>query len=271
MSKSLSLVRIFTDESGSPDPYNSSRHNAGEKVFTVASVVIVQKEYLVFKSGLLALKNKYKKYLDDKEIKSRSIRRANPKGVDPEDPPDYDFWKYPEGQEKYENFCIEMKELVKKTDFKIISVSTNKEKAQKLHPSKDILKTVMTDLWERLFIHHYLAKIKNSHIVFDPTGRLDDQTIVSSYDNFRAHGSWFIDAERLTIANLKKHIFSYSSDASPGIQLADYCAYPIKRYVEENKGGPFFEEVIKPKLCRTASDRKTGKNIMMGIKISLNR
>ena len=271
MAKSGNLFRIFSDESGSPDPFNSNCHNHGERIYTVVSIIIIQKEYLVFKKNLQALRLKYHKYLLGREIKSRSIRRSNPKGVDPKDPPEYDFWKFSEGQEQYNSFCLELKEIVKNTNFKIISASTDKSIAKKLYPHKNILLTIMIDLWERILIHHYLEKIKKSYIVFDPTGRVDDKTIRNSYQDFRINGSWFISVVRLKVVNLHKHIYSFTSESSAGIQLADYCAYPIKRYVDDYIEGTFFKEIIKPKLYPDVTDKKTGKRIKMGIKVSLNR
>jgi hypothetical protein len=263
-------LRVFTDESGSPDPFVPETHNFGEKYFTLTSVLIRQRDYLIFKDGLSALRRKYSQYLLGREIKSRSIRRSNPRGIDLADPPEYEFHKHPEGQQLYEEFCADMKKLIASTPFEIVSVTVDKEFALKKYPHIHILSTVLTDLWERLFIYHYKEKIKNSRIIFDPTGRLDDEVVRSSYVAFKKYGSWFIDQDLVKKVSLYKRVFSFNSEASAGLQLADYCAYPIKRYVEGGPG-PFFKEVIEPKLCKNVRDKRSGKKICLGIKRSLSR
>lgn len=270
MPKAGRLLRVFTDESGSPDLFMENKNNFGEKYFSVVSVLIRQTEYLKFKVKIRSLKNKYSKYLLGLEIKSTWIRRSNPKNIDQNQLPPYDFYKYEEGIDLYYQFCNDLKVIIKDTDFEIISVTTNKELANKLYPHLNILLTLLSDLWERIAIYHAINNIKSSSLVFDSLGKLDDQSILDAYDNFFQNGTRYIDQGVLGKLKLKSKIFSLNSESSIGIQLADYCAYPIKKRAEKGTSD-FFEEVIKPKLCNLASDRRNGKTISLGRKISLNR
>lgn len=262
---------IFIDESGNFRNFISGVNNFGERFVTLAAVVFEDKEYKKFKNRIKEFRLTYQKYLKDNEIKSHSIRRSNPRKIDLTDKHIYGFYKYKEkGERAYRDFCNDLKEVVSDTEFKIISVSTDKVVAQKLYPHVDILTTLLGDLWERIFICHHINKVTKSRILFDPQMSLNDQTLKDSYHNFLKNGSWFVDKDSIAKANLYKNVFSPNSEESLGIQLADYCAYPIKRQAE-SQNHKFFNEVIKPKLHKNMRDISRNKYIMMGVKISLNR
>jgi hypothetical protein len=261
----------FIDESGNFRPHDPTKNNNGERFCTLTVIKIKDSEYKKFKEELHALKTKYNQYINNKEIKSRSIRRSNPLQVDPSEPPDYDFWRFEEqGKRDYHTFCVELEKVVTDTTFDVISVSVDKIFAQSRYPYSNILNTMMTDLWERIFICHVICKVEKSRIFFDPQLSITDEVLKQTYERFIGSGSWFIKPEDLGKVNLYKNIFSPDSEASCGIQLADYCAYPIKRYVETGRYG-FFTRAISPKLHRAAMDKRRNKNIFMGIKKSLSR
>lgn len=271
MVQKRSYVRIFIDESGTSYKYKPGVNNPGERYFTLAACILKRQDYSELRKEIKTLKQRYKKYIGDRELKSRWIRRSNPVNIDPDDPPAYEFWKYEkEGVVQYKKFCKDLEILVSNTHFEITSVGVDKIVAQTLYPHKDILQTTLTDLWERIFIYHAINRVGDSRILFDPRKSIDDQIMRGSYEDFRRHGSWFVDQARLSYAKLYKRVFSPSSQESVGIQLADFCAYPIKRYVED-KTYPFFRRVIKPKLCTNVIDKKTNKTINMGVKVSLSR
>lgn len=273
MAKSKKLLRVFVDESGHSAPFEVSTHNEGERIYTVACIFIFQKEYEIFKKRLKKIKQKYSKQIGDKEIKSRSIRRSNPRGLDEKgrEEAEYLFWKFENGQELYDAFCVDMKELVLRTKFKIVSVSVDKKKAQQKYPHLSIVGTAMRDLWERIFIAHFLGKVKNSCIFFDPVNDEIDRKVVDSYKIFKEVGTSYIHGERLKLVNMTKHIYPVESNKSVGIQLADYCAHPIRQRVTSGKESAFFSEIIKPKLHTNATDRKTKKVIYLGMKETLSR
>lgn len=264
--------RIFIDESGSPDYFNPKKNNFGEKYFVLTAVICKQSDYKKIKTNLAQIRRKYHKYLNDLEIKSRSIRRSNPKNnADPQDPPPYDFWKYgDEGLNNYKEFCEDLKKFVKENKFYISSVGADKLFAQTKYPQKDILQTCFMDLWERIFIIHILEKITNSRILYDPKRTGDDIKIKNSYQDFIQRGTWYVDTEKIRKAKLYKHIYAPDSTESDGLQLADYCAYPVKRFIE-NCTCDFFNTVLKEKLYKNVKDRRTGKTIYMGVKNSLSR
>ena len=261
---------IFIDESGNCRPFQAN-NNFGERYFTLAAVVIDDKEYKKLKKGWHSIRDKYKTYLGKGEIKSHAIRRSNPNKINIADPPEYDFWKYGKGgKEDYTAFCKDVELLVKLTDFSVISVTVDKLTAQSNYPHIQILPTLLTDLWERIYICHYLRKDKKSRILFDPKLNIDDDTLKSTYRNFIVGGSWFIDPNDLKKVNLYKNVFAPKSEESVGIQLADYCAYPIKRF-QETKSYDFFDRVIQSKQHRNVTDKRRGKLVVMGLKLSLSR
>jgi hypothetical protein len=238
----------------------------------VAAVCIKQKNYITFKKKVASLKEKYKEYLKGKEIKCRSIRMSNPKNVTSKFSPEYYFWKYNNGQKLYDNFCEELEKILIDTEFTIISVSVNKENKKSTYPSHNTLLTVIGDLFERIFIYHYIKKIKSSSLIFDSTGRIDDKVIKESYEKFLQYGSWFIGKEKMAGIPLRKEIYPLNSESCMGIQLADLCAYPIKRHVEKpGENSDFFKKVIVKKLCNDVRDEITKKTIKMGIKVSLRK
>lgn len=264
-------MRVFVDESGNFRPFVADKNNLGERFVTLAAVVFDDKEYKTFKEKVGAIRRKYKKYVGTKEFKSHSIRRSNPKNITETDIDIYDFHKYgEEGTEAYKDFCNDFKRIVSQTGFKIISVSTDKVLAQKLYPNIDVLTTLLTDLWERIFICHHLEKPKKSRIFFDPQLNLTDATLKETYTNFVKSGSRFIDKSSVDQTNLYNNVFSPSSADCVGIQLADYCAYPIKRHVE-SQNYDFFNKIVLPKLHTNVKDTIRNRRIMMGLKVSLNR
>lgn len=271
MSVSKKIHRIFIDESGSPDIYKGG-NNFGEKFFTLAAVIILEADYLVYKKEVNAISLKYNKYLAGHEIKSRNIRRGNPKGINPLELPLFEFYKYPDGQQYYDNFCNDLKTLIINTKFEVINVSTNKEIAQSLYPYMKILDTLLIDLWERIAIYHIVKKISKSLIIYDPKGNIDDLILESSHKEFMKTGSRFISTQITSaIKNLYKCALPCNSDDSIGLQLVDYFAYPLKSYAESKSITPFFRSVILPKLCKPVRDNIRGRNVFMSNKMSLNR
>lgn len=265
------MLRIFIDESGTAVRYNPNKNNSGERFFTLAAVIIEKPQYNNYKAKLKQVRKAYKKYIGENEIKSRNIRRSNPVNVNPDKPPIYDFWKYGEsGIKKYQSFATDVKQLVKKTDFQLISVTVDKLSAQNIYPDLDVRVISLSDLWERIFIYHVINDIKKSRIMFDPKMNLDDSLVKQTYESFISRGSWYIDNDRLKMGKLYNRVFLPSSEESMGIQLADYCAYPIKRYVEDDKY-QFFKDMIKPKLHQNVVDQKTKKTVYLGLKVSLSR
>lgn len=271
MPEKKTTTRIFIDESGTSDRYDPQVNNPGERFFTLAAAIVPQGEYTKLKQDFRVLREAYTKYIGEEEIKSRSIRRSNPANVDPSDPPAYNFWKYgEEGVKDYRGFCKVLETTVSDCKFKLISITTDKELAQALYPRKHVLRTCLTDLWERLVIYHIMNDVKKSRILYDPRQIDGDQVVKDSYQDFLNSGSWFLEKKHVVGSSLYERLFSPSSADSVGIQLADYCAYPIKRY-QESLSYDFFKRVLASKLCSLRRDTRTGKRVEMGLKVSLNR
>lgn len=262
---------IFIDESGNFRPFVNSVNNSGERHVTLAAIVIEDNDYSAFKKSLKLIRKNYYKYIGDKEIKSHTIRRSKPSTVNTSDYELYDFYKFgAEGEKDYYTFGKELQDLVLTTKFQIISVNADKVLTQSLYPHKDLLSTMLTDLWERICIYHYLNSPKKSRIFFDPQLNITDKILRSTYDNFCKNGSWFVSKEIIAKVNLYRYCFSPNSEDSIGIQLADYCAYPIKRHIE-SPNYDFFKKIIRPKLHPTIQDKKRGRYVVMGLKMTLSR
>lgn len=258
-------LRIFIDDCGGSDEFDDIKHVREERVFTMCAVMIYERDYLHFKQAWQSIAFRYAKYLENKELKSYLLRRSNPNSANPpKDSKRYAFHLYEEGPVEYENCCRELKELVQRTPFNIISVSVDKEFARRHYPHKNLLSTVMTNLWERIFIYLILKGSHKPIIIFDPKLNIDDAIIADTYKSFHESGSWFIRAQIRTLRDLHRTILPCDSTSSCGLQLADYAAYPINKYI--SKGSyKFFSDYIKPKLAGYAKDNRTGKMIQLGM------
>lgn len=217
---------------------------------------------------MVDIRSKYYQYINDLEIKSYFIRRSNPRNASSSHVPKYLFHQCHDGQLKYNSFCNDLKTLVASTPFYIISVNTDKTIAHSKYAHLPLLPTLLVNLWERIAIHGYLEK-KPIKVIFDPRSKIDNRSIINSYQKFREIGSPYVKQSTLSGTNLKKTILPFNSELSYGIQLADYCAYPIRKSLVQPKHN-FFAEVINPKLHPYVRDEKTGKLINMGVKMALS-
>ena len=270
MSVPKSLTRIFIDESGTPERYIPAENLEHDRFVTMAAAIIEGPDYATFKKEMEELHGAYSEYLGDKEIKSRYIRRSNPSGIgNIKKPPPYTFYKFPGGQNIYDSFCADLKDILLKTPFLIISTTTNKELAQIKYPRLNFHRVLLYDLWERISIYHKLNGCKKMRIVFDRSKSNFDLILKESYSEFKENGTWYFNDERLNSLNLERDVYSCESEDSWGIQLVDLCAHPIKKYIEHGRY-PFFDEIIKKKLHRWVIDKKTNTNINMGTKVTLN-
>lgn len=261
-------VRLFIDESGSPDKYIPDKTEDHDKFFTIACVLIEQSNYLKFKQELDVIRGRYSIYLLNKEIKSNYIRVSNPKYLASKGATNspYLFWKNKiDGQKIYDSFCAEIRFLLQLTEFKIVSVTIDKQTVQDKFPNHNHHYAMLLDLWERISIYYLLNNKPKMKIVFDRTKGYADTILKKTYADFKRQGTWFFNGERLTGLNLDKDVYSCDSESSVGIQLVDLCAYPIKKF-HEGKENDFFKHVIKSKLYNDVKDRKTGKRIKMGTK-----
>jgi hypothetical protein len=269
-------LRIFIDESGTPDKFVKGKHQEHDKYFTLAAVIISEIEYKKYKKGIYSISAKYKKYIQGEEIKSNYIRCSNPDYVrgKPKYTPVYTFYQDQEnGKQIYEEFCEEIKVLITATDFQIVSVTTNKEVAGKKYPHLNLHDVMLNDLWERIAIHIMLLEESSKiRIMFDPTKGNADIILRDSYAYFKQHGSWYFTDERmeeLNKFNLDKSVYPCDSEECIGLQLADLCAYPIKKQAE-HQNNKFFKDIIRGKLRAKVQDTATRKGINMGMKITLN-
>lgn len=263
------MVRIFIDESGSPERYIDGYHESHDKYFTIAAVILRQVDYTAYKYGISELCLKYEKYLQGKELKSNYIRYSNPKAVKEGKTPAYIFNQFDDGLEKYYEFNDELKILIQNTDFSIVSVTTNKEVADQKYPHIPMHETLLCNLWERISIYHMINSRPRMKIVFDRTEGKSDLITKESYQFFKENGSKYFGNQRLAELELGKDVYSAVSDDSLGLQLADLMAYPIKKQLE-NGGNDFFSKIVKGKLHPFVTDKKSGKVVMMGTKRSLN-
>lgn len=268
MSISGGTSRIFIDECGSLDHYDPIKHSKEDKFFNLTAVVIKNSVYQTYKQGMVEIRSKYQPYIRDIEVKSYFIRRSNPRGASLSHVPKYLFHQYPDGQVKYDSFCNDLKTLVARTSFYVISVNVDKTIAYSKYAHLPLLPTLLVNLWERITICGYLEK-SPIKVVFDPRSKIDNRSIIASYQKFREIGSRYVKQSTLSGTNLKKAILPFSSELSYGIQLADYCAYPIRKSLVHPKYA-FFADVISPKLHPYVRDKETGKVVNMGVKMVLS-
>lgn len=263
------MHRVFIDESGTPDVFRKGVHQEHDKFFTMAAVVLAQVDYALYKDAMGALCEKYVKYLQGTEIKSNYIRCSNPKYIKERQTPEYIFYQFDDGQEQYDAFCADLKEVLQAASFQVISVTTNKEVAGQKFPHLPIHDTVLLNLWERISIFSVLNSNPRMRIVFDRTKTVSDQLLKESYQRFIQHGSWYFRAKNLAELKLDRDCYSCDSEDSIGLQLADLIAYPVKKQMEKGDHD-FFQRIVRGKLHPRAKDNRNGKKIVMGNKLSLN-
>lgn len=235
---------MFVDENGNSDVKDilkciskNQEIDINNNFFTVTGVIFTKQQYFIAKNKLNELKLKYWKngtYLYNEKYKkvcfhSREIRRKT--GAFDKKLIDYD------------NFIIELSELIDKLNYKIISITIDKKEYLLKRYQFNIYNTAMCFLLQR-----YIYVMPNNCkglIMMEARGKDEDYLLLNEMKRIIFEtGIKKISSEELEekIAGIyfnPKWNNLYDSTFS-GLEIADLSSYPIHKYVRnKNKDKSF--------------------------------
>lgn len=230
---------MFVDESGTSDITNmlrliSNKKNIGvdDKFFTVTGCIFTQQDYEIAKDRINELKNKYwenGEYKYGEVIKkvcfhSREIRRN-------EGP-------FSNNCINYKDFVIDLSKLIEEINYKIISVTINKEDYLLKRYRFDIYNTAMCFLIQRYI--YCMPTLCNGAIVLESRGKLENKVL----EREMSHIINDTGIRNITTVELKNKINgiyfnSKWNDSCEntfcGLEIADLTSYPIYKYAKRGK------------------------------------
>lgn len=233
---------LFVDENNSDNAKQISRRiqenkeiSQNDRYLTLTGCLFSRDNYEILKEEFDFLKNKYwvnAKYFYEKKqqekvvcFHSREIRnRINAFSMQ---------------EEKYQEFIIDLSEMIKILNFKIITVNIDM-----IH---FVIKQEEKNLYEYAFmklIQAYKKELKKEEgiIILEARGKKEDKSLhkyakellKTDFDNIKGvffNAKWNKNNGR-----------TYS-----GLELADLCSYPIHKYIKFNKKDKSFE-IIENKI-----------------------
>ena len=229
---------MFVDENGNSDVKDilkciskSQEIDINNKYFTITGVIFTKNQYSIAKNKLDALKSKYWKnssYLYKNEYKkvcfhSREIRRQN--------------GAFDKNLINYEDFIEELSDLIDSLDYKIISITIDKEKYILNHYQYNVYNTAMCFLMQR-----YIYVMNNNCkglIMLEARGKDEDYLLL----NEMKHIIFETGIKKIPSKELQDKIAGiyfnpkwnnrYDNTFS-GLEIADLSSYPIHKYVRNN-------------------------------------
>lgn len=229
---------MFVDENGNSDIKDilkciskSQEIDINNKYFTVTGVIFTRNQYSIVKNKLDSLKLKHWKngsYFYKNEYKkvcfhSREIRRKT--------------GAFDTNLIDYEKFVEELANLIDTLDYKIISITIDKEKYILNHYQFNVYNTAMCFLIQR-----YIYVMKNNCkglIMLEARGKDEDYLLL----NEMKHIIFETGIKNITPKELQNKIAGihfnpkwtnrYDNTFS-GLEIADLSSYPIHKYVRNN-------------------------------------
>ena len=247
-------LALFIDESGNPMYKGTSETN---RYFTLCGCLFTISELKDAQDKMLALKSKYwvngefayKEGCQRVTFHMAEIAQAR-KGFKNKNNP----FSYIE--ENIAPFYLEYKQLVRELDFFVFSVTVDKLAMQRryCHPY-DPYAYALELLLER--VHHCVARFypessDSVAIIIESSGKKEDAIHLKCIAEIADNGTTYQG----------KRCFSWISGAffCPkrnacgksyyGLEIADFCAYPIKMYFVKNQESSEEFEIIKPKIYK---------------------
>lgn len=237
-SKDIDYV-MFVDENGNSDIKDilkciskGNKVDDNNKFFTVTGVIFTREQYAIARQQIDTLKNKYWEngcYLYKNNFKkvcfhSREIRRKES--------------AFDVSLINYDSFILSLTDLLKGLDYKIISVTINKEDYLLRHYQYNVYNTAMCFLLQRYI---YVMKGNSKGIVMlEARGKDEDYILL----NEMKHIIFETGIRKITSNELSNRILGiyfnpkwnneYDNTFS-GLEIADLSSYPIHKYVRNNK------------------------------------
>ena len=222
---------LFLDECGD---HNLSNFNPDFPLFTLCGIIVSETEYAAITDKVLALKNTH---WDDKKIilHSRDIRKCQ-KGF--EILFDLDVKKA---------FYESINSILGESDYTIVCCSILKEPyIRRYGKLSDVYAISLSYIIERtVFMLDSLKKEGveeiELHAIAERRGTKEDKSLLDYYNELLDIGTYFVNNKRIK-SHFKSFQFKKKSEDIIGLQIADLVAYPITRYVLDDKAvNPAFE------------------------------
>lgn len=228
---------LFLDECGDQ---NLSNFNPDFPLFTLCGIIVSETEY----ASLIERVQRLKKVLwDEKKIilHSRDIRKCE-KGFEVL----FDL-------EKKKYFYNAVNSILGESDYTIVCCSILKEPyIRRYGKLSDVYAISLSFIIERTIF--LLDSLKKSgvedielHAIAERRGTKEDKCLLNYYNELLDRGTYYVSNNRIK-SYFKTFQFKMKSEDIIGLQIADLVAYPVTRFVLDNKAVNLAYEVIKEKI-----------------------
>lgn len=244
---------MFVDENGNSDITNifksiSQRNeiDLNDKFFTITGCIFTRKQYSIAKNELNNLKKKYwqngyYKYKDSLKkvcFHSREIRKCKN--------------AFDKRLIDYNKFMIDLSNLISTLNYKIISITINKEQYLLKNYKFNTYNTAMCFLIQRFI--YAMPNNKKGIIMLEARGKNEDKQLLNEMKHIifetgikDIRTTELISKIRGIYFNPKWH--NAYNDTFSGLEIADLSSYPIHKYIRNNKKDKAFE-IIENKIDR---------------------
>ena len=251
-------LTLFIDESGTPMYKGTTENN---RYFTLCGCLFSLPELKKAQDSMLALKEKYwkdglfayKKGFQRVTFHMSEIASAC-KGFSNKNNP-FSYIK-----ENVHPFYEEYKQLIGDLDFFVFSVTVDKISMQNSyrHPY-DPFAYAFELLLERVHhcvVYHYPDAANGLVIVIESSQRKEDALHHKHIMNVLTKGTSFKDSNCFTCVKGVYFCPKRNTDGKSyyGLEIADFCAYPIKMYHVKKEVGSEEFNILQPKIYRNGSN-----------------
>lgn len=237
---------LFIDESGEA---NISKPDPRFNIFVLCGVVFREDHYMEFDASVKALK---RKYWGEGKVIFHSVEMRSKKGI----------FKIFQNHEILTEFYVDIGNILKHSEYTILSCVINKEKYKEQYPYKNhAYEDALTFMCERgTSLVGRQAGIEKIHVCLEKRQNQKDSQLRKYYTNFIRYGTEYVSTHSFQLYHPKLNFRSKEEDVN-GLQLADLCAYPIARkFLNPQTPQPTFD-VFEHKILRGAYGNYTGWGI----------
>ena len=230
---------MFVDENGNSDITNTlkslSQHkevDINDKYFTVTGCIFSKYDYKIAKEKMNDLKNNYwqkgtflyKEHEQKVCFHSRDIRRREN--------------AFNKNLINYEKFIIDLTTMISSLQYKIISVTIDKENYLLKRYHFNTYNTAMCFLLQRYI--YVMPNYSRGLVMLEARGKEEDKLLL----NEMKHIIFETGIRSITVDELKQKISGIYfnpkwnqnyDDTFSGLEIADLSSYPIHKYIRNNK------------------------------------
>lgn len=230
---------FFIDESWD---HSLIKINKDFPCFILCWILISEKEYQKLQEKIQNLKQEF---FQNKNIifHSRDIRRHEKE------------FKIFFDEEIKKIFFEKLNTIITETDFSIISIWVKKENYIKRYgkTAKNPYEISLSYIIERLVkIGKTDKNIDSINIFVEKRWKREDKELLQHYNRLYQVGTYYVWSSEIQNI-IKRFDFRDKKENDIGIQIADLCAYPIARYVQNSEEFNQSFELVKPKIYKNTS------------------